>query len=73
MGVALFIVLGTLGFDLSSITVIADLYYEAWWGLKEAGIGIPFPQRDLHLKSADLSLPLRMDGPIQTTGGEQTA
>ncbi len=32
--------------------VRADLYKEAWWALKEAGIEIPFPQRDLHLRSS---------------------
>lgn len=29
----------------------SDLNKAIWWALKDAGIGIPFPQRDLHIRS----------------------
>ncbi len=33
------------------IRVLADLYRNVWYALQEAGIEIPFPQRDLHVRS----------------------
>ena len=40
--------------------VRSDLFFAVWYALKDAGIEIPFPQRDLHLRSA---VPLPVDGP----------
>ena len=37
-------------------TVRSDLLFAVWYKLKDAGIEIPFPQRDLHLRSSDISL-----------------
>lgn len=39
------------------LRVRSELYYAAWWALKEHNIEIPFPQRDLHFKSSDVPLP----------------
>lgn len=33
------------------IRVLADMYRSVWYALQEAGIEIPFPQHDLHLRS----------------------
>ena len=35
----------------------SDLYYAIFKVFKESGIELPFPQRDLHLRSSDISLP----------------
>lgn len=37
------------------------LLFEIWYALKERGIEIPFPQRDLHLRSGELSVRLNKD------------
>lgn len=34
--------------------VRSQLLWKIWFALKEAGVEIPFPQRDLHLKTTDL-------------------
>lgn len=33
----------------------SDLYYATWYALKRANIEIPFPQRDVHIKSGNIS------------------
>ena len=35
----------------------SDLYFTLFKSFKEHGIELPFPQRDLHLRSSDISLP----------------
>ena len=35
----------------------SDLYFALFKSFKEHGIELPFPQRDLHLRSSDISLP----------------
>ena len=30
----------------------SEVYFAIWYALKDAGIEIPFPQRDLHIRSA---------------------
>ena len=35
----------------------SDLYFTLFDKFKEAGIELPFPQRDLHIRSSDISLP----------------
>lgn len=32
-------------------TITSELLYAAWYALKDAGVEIPFPQRDLHIRS----------------------
>jgi potassium efflux system protein len=41
--------------------VRSDLLFEIWYALKARGIEIPFPQRDLHVRSGELSVRLRQD------------
>jgi small-conductance mechanosensitive channel len=36
----------------------SDLYFALFRVFKEKGIELPFPQRDLHLRSSDISLPI---------------
>lgn len=50
----------SLGFELRCYTdsndwliILSDLHVEVYHALHEAGIEIPFPQRDLHIKSMD--------------------
>jgi small-conductance mechanosensitive channel len=40
----------------------SSLYYAIEARLREAGIEIPFPQRDLHVRSSSTTLPIRIDG-----------
>lgn len=40
----------------------STLFYAIEARLREAGIEIPFPQRDLHVRSSSTTLPLRVDG-----------
>lgn len=54
----------------------SDLYFALFKKFNEAGIELPFPQRDLHLRSSDIPLPF--PGPAtadtsapQETGGSQ--
>jgi small-conductance mechanosensitive channel len=40
-------------------TVRSSLYFSIWYRLKEAGIEIPFPQRDLHFRSGEIPVALK--------------
>ena len=40
----------------------SDLYFQIFRAFRENGIEIPFPQRDLHLKSISVPLPLNTQG-----------
>mgnify|MGYP006190848225 CR=1 FL=1 len=45
-------------FDCRRVTynrLRGQLNFHIWDALKEAGIGMPFPQRDVHLKSIDFA------------------
>lgn len=42
----------------------SELYFDVWYALKEAGIEIPFPQRDLHWRSGELPV-RRIEGPTE--------
>lgn len=37
----------------------SDLYFDLFRRFKDAGVELPFPQRDLHLRSSDISLPFQ--------------
>jgi small-conductance mechanosensitive channel len=39
--------------------VRSDLYFALFRALKEAGIEIPFPQRDIHIRSSEIAIPER--------------
>ena len=41
----------------------SELYFDLFGRFREAGVELPFPQRDLHLRSSDISLPY--SGPPQ--------
>ena len=41
--------------------VRSDLLFGIWYALKDRGIEIPFPQRDLHIRSGELPVRLRQD------------
>ena len=47
----------------------SDLYFELFRRFKAAGIELPFPQRDLHLRSSDIPLPYAVpaDGSADST------
>lgn len=48
----------------------SDLYFDLFKRFKAAGIELPFPQRDLHLRSSDIPLPF--PGPTAAGGGANT-
>jgi len=50
------------------IRVLADLYRAVWHSLQEARIEIPFPQRDLHLRSV-----VTTEQPLASTGPDKSA
>ena len=39
--------------------VRSDLYFALFRALKEAGIEIPFPQRDIRIRSSEIAIPER--------------
>jgi small-conductance mechanosensitive channel len=41
--------------------VRSDLLFAIWYALKKRGIEIPFPQRDLHIRTGELPVRLRKD------------
>ncbi|WP_417844037.1 mechanosensitive ion channel family protein [Thalassospira sp.] len=43
--------------------VISEVLLHVWDEFKENGVEIPFPQRDLHLRSSDISLRVETPGP----------
>jgi small-conductance mechanosensitive channel len=43
--------------------VRSDLYFALFRALKEAGIEIPFPQRDIHIRSSEVFIPVQGDCP----------
>ncbi len=50
----------------SMLTVRSDLMFEIYGALREAGIEIPFPQRDIHIRSLP---PQRTDGDVPPPRG----
>ncbi len=39
----------------------AEILWSVWWKFKDAGIEIPYPQRDFHIKSVEGSaLPVKV-------------
>ncbi len=53
-----------------SATLRSDLYFDLFRRFTEAGIELPFPQRDLHLRSSDIPLPFK--GPEKRQDFKQT-
>ncbi len=51
-----------------SITVASDLRFAMYKGLREAQIEIPFPQRDLHIRSSAVPL----GDPAASATGDET-
>jgi hypothetical protein len=47
-------------------TVQSALYFSIWYKLKEAGIEILFPQRDLHFRSGEIEVALKPEGGMPT-------
>ncbi|MEQ8286792.1 mechanosensitive ion channel domain-containing protein [Thalassospira sp.] len=45
--------------------IISEILLNVWDAFKEHNIEIPFPQRDLHLRSGDATLRVQMDTPQQ--------
>ncbi len=45
-------------------TLKSDLYFAIFQAFRDNGIEIPFPQRDLHIRSVDLPIPVRQDSPL---------
>jgi small-conductance mechanosensitive channel len=41
----------------SPVVLKSDLYFALFKVFKEHGIELPFPQRDLHIRSSDIALP----------------
>lgn len=41
----------------TSASLKSDLYFDLFRRFSEAGIELPFPQRDLHIRSSDIALP----------------
>ncbi|NIQ39629.1 MAG: mechanosensitive ion channel [Proteobacteria bacterium] len=50
--------------------VRSALYFSIWYKLKAAGIEIPFPQRDLHMRSGELKVQLATPGKTGGVGEE---
>jgi small-conductance mechanosensitive channel len=53
-------------------TVRSDLYFSIWYKLKEAGIEIPFPQRDLHFRNGKIEAALKPDIGMSMRNGRPT-
>ncbi len=49
--------------------VRSSLYFSIWYNLKGAGIEIPFPQRDLHMRSGELKVQVATPG--ETAGTQE--
>ena len=45
-----------------TLSIKSDLYYMLWKKLTDYNIEIPFPQRDLHIRSSDVNFQLGMEG-----------
>jgi small-conductance mechanosensitive channel len=59
------------GFDVTPRQAAGEVLFHVWEVLHERGIPIPFPQRDLHLRSVDA--PVRtLLRELARTGGDQT-
>ena len=52
------------------LTFSSDIAVEVHNALKAAGIEIPFPQRDLHLHTADKDIPQRLTAPRKKSDGK---
>jgi small-conductance mechanosensitive channel len=46
----------------------SDLYFAAFEVFRKAGIELPFPQRDLHIRSSDIALPYQPETPEPRDG-----
>jgi small-conductance mechanosensitive channel len=53
------------------ITFSSEITVEVHNALKEAGIEIPFPQRDLHLRSVDNKIPQQLTKPAKKGEGNK--
>ncbi len=49
----------------TSVTLKSDLYFDLFRRFTEAGIELPFPQRDLHIRSSEIPIPF--PGPEQSS------
>jgi potassium-dependent mechanosensitive channel len=49
------------------LKVQSDLNYEVWWALKNNNVEIPYPQRDLHIRSTSVPLTATHPAPQQVT------
>jgi small-conductance mechanosensitive channel len=47
------------------VVLKSDLYFALFKRFGESGIELPFPQRDLHLRSSDIAIPYAGPGPGQ--------
>lgn len=61
----------TANFDRWVVTK-SDATYAIHDAFKEAGITIPFPQRDVHVRSLDPSVTVSVTAPARTAGGART-